>query len=197
MKHLVLLCVLAALAGCTSRRSDEATTAPATTTAASATATPTATPCAVAGGSTATARKERSDGPALLKDVRYAATGCPRVVFEFENAPPSYVVEYRRPPFSECGSGKQVDTSTWGAGAYLVFHSNSASGVDLSGPTFRQTYTKSKDIAVSSPILRRIRETCDFEATLEWIVALDASHAFKVSTLGSPPRLVIDISQAA
>jgi hypothetical protein len=116
------------------------------------------------------------------------------VVFEFENAPPSYVVEYRNPPFSNCGSGARVDTSAWGSTAYLVFHSNSASGVDLSGPTFRLTYKKSKDLAPGSAILRRIRETCDFEGTLEWIVALDARHPFKVSKLSAPARLVIDIS---
>lgn len=133
---------------------------------------------------------------ALLSDVRFATTACPRVVFQFENHAPSFVVEYRRPPFANCGSGAAVDTSAWGSSAYIVFHSNAASGVDLSGTTFRQTYTKSKDIAVSSPVLRRIRETCDFEGTLEWVVALDARHRFKVSARDSPPRLVVDVSQA-
>jgi hypothetical protein len=196
MRRIVLALVVLAVTGC-GRSNDQATPAVTSTATAEASATPTATACTVAGASTTPARNERTDGPALLKDVRYAVAFCPRVVFEFENRPPSYVFEYRQPPFAECGSGKAVDTSTWGASAYLVFHSNAASGVDLSGTTFRQTYTKSKDIAVSSPILRRLRETCDFEATMEWIVALDERHAFKVSTLQSPPRLVIDISQVA
>lgn len=128
--------------------------------------------------------------------MRYSGTDCPRVVFEFENRTPSYVVEYRQPPFSECGSGEPIETTGWGASAYIVFHSNDASGVDLSGATYRQTYTKSKDIKPSSRILRRIRQTCDFEATLEWVVALDTRHPFKVSALQSQPRLVIDVSEA-
>jgi hypothetical protein len=134
-------------------------------------------------------------GQALLRDVRYSTSACPRVVFEFENHAPSYAVGYAKPPFANCGSGERVDNSSWGASAYLVVHSNAASGVDLSGPTFRQTYTKSTDIAVSSGILRRIHETCDFEGVLEWVVALGERHAFRASTLTSPARLVIDFSQ--
>jgi len=188
---------MVALLGACASRSTPAAKSPTPAASATAATTPTATPCAVAGASTQPAQS--TAGPskqALLRDVRFTASACPRVVFEFENAPLSYTVEYRNPPFSNCGSGARVDTSGWGSAAYVVFHSNSASGVDLSGPTFRRTYTKSNDIAPASSILRRIHETCDFEGTLEWVVALDVRHPFKVSTLTAPPRLVIDISAA-
>jgi hypothetical protein len=192
------LSVLLVLAGCSAKKATQAS--PTASVVATTSPSPTPTPCAVAGATTASARRDGASGgqgAGLLHDVRYTTTACPRVVFEFENVTPPYIVEYRNPPFSQCGSGARVDTSSWGSTAYLVFHSNSASGVDLTGSAFRQTYTKSKDITVPSLIVRRIHETCDFEATLEWVIALDAKHPFKVSTLQSPPRLVIDISQAA
>ena len=197
MKAVVVAASLVlVIAGCSSKKAAEPTSPPAST--ATTAPSPTASPCAVPGADVRSARSDAGSGTqAHLRDVRYATTPCPRVVFEFENAPPAYRVEYRSSPFSNCASGKPVDTSTWGATAYVVFHSNSASGVDLTAPTFRQTYTKSTDIAVSSRILHRIRETCDFEATLEWVIALDARHPFKVTTLRSPPRLVIDVSEVS
>jgi putative hemolysin len=201
MRRLAAVLVVGlVLAGCSSKKQAEpaaSETPAATATATAGTPTPTATPCAVPGATTQAVEESGSGKQALLNDVGAATTTCPRVVFAFENIPPvSYVVEYRNPPFSNCGSGARVDTSGWGSSAYVVFHSNQASGVDLTGPTFRQTYKKSKDIAVASPVLRRVYETCDFEGTLEWVIALDARHSFKVSKLTGPPRLVVDISQA-
>jgi hypothetical protein len=191
----VLVAIGLVLSGCSSKKQSEpsmSATPPATATAA---VPPTAPPCTVAGASTQAVEETGSGKQALLSDVRASATACPRVVFEFENVVPvSYVVEYRTGPFSNCGSGARVDTAAWGASAYLVFHSNQASGVDLAGPAFRQTYKKSKDIAVSSPVLRRVRETCDFEGTLEWLIAMDARHTFKVTKLTGPSRLVVDVS---
>ena len=198
MKHIaVLLAVGLVVTGCSSKNQAQppSTQTPAATSTSGPS--PTATPCSVAGASTKGVAEAGSGKQALLTDVRPGTSACPRVVFEFESAPPaSYSVEYRNPPFSNCGSGARVDKSSWGASAYLVFHSNAASGVDVGGPSFRATYTKSKDIAVSSPVLRRIAETCDFEGVLEWLIALDARHTFKVSKLGGPGRLVIDISAA-
>lgn len=134
---------------------------------------------------------------ALLSDINHKTDGCPRVVFVFENETPSYRVEYQDPPPTQCGSGESVDTSTWGSSAYLVFHASGASGADQSGSELRITYEGEKDIAVSSEILKRIHGTCDFEAELEWIIALDAQRAFKVFTLEGPPRVVIDIQQTS
>jgi hypothetical protein len=195
MRQFVAACLVAlAFAGCakSGNQTTPATITPLQTTSAPA---PTGTPCAVAGADTKRVESTKSIGnPALLRAVRNSPAGCPRVVFEFENAVPPYRVEYRDPPFANCGSGARVDTSAWGATAFLVFHATEASGADLGGAGFRQTYKGPKDIAVSSPILRRIHETCDFESVLEWVIALDARHPFKVSSAGSPPRVVIDIS---
>lgn len=157
-------------------------------------ATPAATPCVLDGGAEETVESDRrvSDTP-LLNDVRFNTKGCPRVVFAFENEVPPYTIGYDDPPFAECGSGEEISTTGWGASAFLAFHSDTASGVDLSGPTFRITYEGDKDIDVGSSILRRIRETCDHEATLEWVIALDERRPFKVFALADPPRIVVDI----
>lgn len=162
---------------------------------AEATPVPTATPCALDGAGEATVVDDRAvtDVP-LLTEVRFDPEGCPRVVFVFENELAPYSIGYDEPPFAECGSGEGISTGAWGASGYIVFHSDTASGVDLSGETFRETYTGDEDIEVSAPILRRIRRTCDFEATLEWVIALDERRPFKVSTLTGPPRIVIDVA---
>jgi hypothetical protein len=39
-----------------------------------------------------------------------------------------------------------------------------------------------------------MKVVCDFEAVFEWIVGLDDTRPFAVSTLADPARLVIDIS---
>jgi len=189
------LLVAVAAVGCSSRPAPSAE--PSASTPLATSPPPTATPCVVAGAEMTPARRSAASGEqALLADVRYSTGACPRVVFQFENRTPSYLVEYREPPFAQCASGQVVDTSGWGAGAYLVVHSNDAAGVDTTHPTFRQTYTKSKDIAISSAILRRLHETCDFEATLEWVIGLDARRPYKVSVFSSPPRLVVDVAAA-
>jgi hypothetical protein len=40
----------------------------------------------------------------------------------------------------------------------------------------------------------RVVETGDFEAVLHWAIGTDVRADFRVSTLNSPPRLVIDVS---
>jgi hypothetical protein len=183
-----------ALAGC-AKAGNQTTPATITPLKTPSAPTPTATPCAVTGAGTKRGESTKSIGAtALLRAVRHDPGGCPRVVFEFENGVPPYKVEYRDPPFANCGSGAHADTSAWGAAAFLIFHATEASGADLGGAGFRQTYKGSKDIAATSPVLRRIHETCDFESVLDWVIALDARHPFKVSSVGSPPRVVIDIS---
>lgn len=156
---------------------------------------PVGSPCVLEGADEATVADDRTAGEIpLLTDVLLGEEGCPSVAFVFENEVPPHTVGYRDPPFAECGSGREVPTAGWGASAYIVFHSLMASGVDLSGETFRETYTDERDIDVGGDVLRRIRQTCDFEATLEWVIALDARRPFRVSTRADPPRVVIDVA---
>jgi hypothetical protein len=168
---------------------------------------PTAAPPTSAPASTAAPRcslADASTGPrtggtrgetALLRDVRIKSDGCPRVVFEFANTLPTYDVRYGRPPFSECGSGDTVDTSSWGATAYLVVKHEPAMPVDLEQEGAPATYTGSYDIQLPGPVVKRAREICRFEAVMQWVIGLDRERQIKVSTLPEPPRLIVDISE--
>ena len=197
MKGALLAMTMALIAtSCSRGEAPDALASPAATSPAGQT--PGATPCVLEGVNEESESDEGSgEGPAFLTEVRFDPDGCPRVAFVFENEVPPYEVGYEDPPLSECGSGENVPTDGWGASAFLTFHSNSASGVDLSKDPYRETYTGDKDIDVSAPVLRRIRGTCDFEATLEWVIALDERRPFRVFTLSDPPRLVVDISAGA
>lgn len=169
------------------------TEAPATTT--EATASPLAACTLEEGGQDRYEETVSPDEVALLADVGTEPEGCPQVVFTFENTLPDQRVEYREPPFVECGSGEEIDTSEWGADAFITVHLEPASGVDQSGTEFREVYDGPADIEVDGEVLTRVRRTCDFEATMEWVIALTGPRDFVVS--GAETEIVIDISEAA
>lgn len=170
------------------------TATPSTT--AEATASPQAPPCTLdEGGQDPHEEDVSPDETALLADVRTEPDGCPQVVFTFENTLPDQRVEYVEPPFIECGSGEEIDTTGWGAEAFIAVHLEPASGVDLSGAEFREVYEGPADIEVDGEVLKRVRRTCDFEATMEWVIALSGRRDFLASA--SQTEVVIDISGAA
>ena len=157
---------------------------------------PVPTPCSVAGATTSTQQSTTQPaGQALLTDLRYDPDGCPRIVFEFDDDLPTYTVEYQTGPFQACGSGDTVQTSGWGATAFLVTEQEPAMPVDLS-ETPEPGYPGSYDISVGSDILKHIHEFCRFEAQMKWVIGLDTQRPFTVTTLTGPSRIVIDISES-
>jgi len=160
---------------------------------ASATATPTPTPCVLQGGSQTQQSDSGTGEIALVTDVRPNAEGCPRVVFEFKDHVAGYKIGYAEPPFTECGSGATIQTSSWHATAFIDVHLEPSASVDLTH-NGEQTYSGPRDIDANGAVLKHLKVTCDFEAVFDWIIGLDAKHDFKVSTLDNPARLVIDIS---
>jgi len=162
----------------------------------SATSTPAATPCSVAGASTDTATVQSSAPEAAVTDVRYSDDGCARVVFQFAgDHAPGYTIGYSQPPFSDCGSGASVATTSWGADQYLQIRLAPSGGVDLS-KSANPTYTGPRDIAVDGKTLKHLKTTCDFEAVFTWLAGLSGKHAFKVQSLTNPPRIVVNVSQS-
>ncbi len=158
-------------------------------------ATPTATPCSVTGASAAKVSSPSSASEAAVSDVRYSDSGCPSIVFQFQgDHTPGYTIGYASPPFSDCGSGAEVATSSWGADHYLQMKLEPSGGVDLSKSP-NPTYTGPRDIAVNRPTLKHLKVTCDFEAVFTWIAGVHGQPGFKVQTLGSPPRIVVSLSQ--
>ena len=69
-----------------------------------------------------------------------------------------------------------------------------ASGVDLS-TGFKQTYTGPPKLQPSGTrLVKEVAQVEDFEGVLTWVIGLEADAPFRVSTLTSPPRLVIDVA---
>jgi hypothetical protein len=166
-----------------------ATTSP--TTAGSATTTSAPLPGAA---TTPTSVAGTGPGPvALLRDVRAARQeGFDRIVFEFEGTTlPGAEVRYVERPVLEDGSGNEV---TVAGEAVLQVRMRPASGVDLSGATFREAYTGPRRFGPSgTAVVQEVVRTGDFEAVLTWVAGLQARAPFLVSTLADPPRLVVDV----
>jgi hypothetical protein len=127
---------------------------------------------------------------ALLTDVRVARhEGYDRVVFAFTGAAPGYDVRYVPRPLHEDGSGRVVDV----AGAFVVaVRMEGALDADLSLPSAPRTYTGPLRLQPGTPEIAELARVGGFEGVLTWAVGLRDRVDFRVTTLASPPRLVVD-----
>ena len=108
----------------------------------------------------------------------------------------NYQIRYADEPLTECGSGEEVDTRTWDAGAFLTVRLEPSGGGRTRATTVASRPTRApRDIAVDGDVLKHLKVICDFEAVFEWVIALDDEHPFNVITYDDPPRLVIDVSE--
>jgi hypothetical protein len=148
------------------------------------------------GGTTPTSIPGSGTGIALLSDVRAEAhAGFDRVVFEFENpVQPGVAAEYVQRPLTADPSGEEIAIS---GEAILSVRMFPASGVDLSGETFRETYTGPTRIAANLPVLIELVEVGDFEAQLTWALGLRGQVPFTVRTLADPSRVEVDVAHLA
>ena len=130
---------------------------------------------------------------ALLERVAIGRhEGYDRVVFEFREGVPGYRVEYVEPPLHEDGSGAPVRVA---GSAFVVVRMEPASGFDLSVPEGELVYKGPRRLSGSdagTSVVREVVRTGDFEAVLTWAVGLSDRVDFRVRTLQSPPRLVVD-----
>jgi hypothetical protein len=192
---VIVLCSVAFLAyGCGSDVEPAPATSEPTTTA----PTPTATPCVVEGATTGDKQSHNQPPHSPMVEVRTSGTACPRVVFEFEGQVSGYDVRYIEPPLTDCGSGEETDTSTWDANAFLEVRLEPSGGPDITSEEGEPTYKGARDIDVEEDaILKHLTVTCDFEAVFTWAIGVDQERPFNVMTLQDPPRLVVEISEAA
>jgi hypothetical protein len=125
-------------------------------------------------------------GVATLLAVRTARhDGFDRVVFEFDGSRvPPHTVEYAG-AVSECGSGEPVELD----GVPLTVRFTPARAHTDAG----RASVESRDRSPGLPALLRLRTTCDFEAHLDWVLAIRFKQPFSVSELDSPPRVIIDV----
>ena len=129
---------------------------------------------------------------ALLSEVRAAGqVGFDRVVFEFAAGLPGYKVGYVERPVRQDGSGDEVQV---GGQAVLEVRMSPASGAEVSAAGVRTTYTGPDRLRPrGGSVVTEVVRVGDFEAQLTWVVGASARSPFKVTTLGSPARLVVDV----
>ena len=127
---------------------------------------------------------------ALLTAVRAARhEGYDRVVFQFANALPGYDARYVQRPILEDASGRDVAVE----GAEVVrIRMENALDADLSDESAPRTYKGPSRFHPGTPEVVELVRSGGFEGVLTWVAGLQDRVAFKVSTLQSPPRLIVD-----
>jgi len=198
------------LGGCGAQTNSDTTTATTTTTTGAREEQPAATPgtrdTSVAttapgspsepvGGASADTMPARptdaiaNPGHATLVDVRVARqAGVERIVFEFDSHVPRYEVKYQPNPM-QCGSGDPV-TVAGGATLWVRFRSTVAHRFEGERPVVT---VPSRDVAPGLPQVKQLKQICDFEGEVEWVIGVAGERPFTVSTLAAPPRIVVDI----
>src|SRR5438874_12286218 len=146
------------------------------------TAAVTSTTGVVPAGATTPVSSEASHRAAHLVAVRAARQqGLDRVVFEFQAQAPGYRIAYATSPVMNT-EGREVAVP---GAAKLVVHLEQATGAD--------TYTGPASVTPQGTTqVEELARVEDFEAVLSWVVGVRTKVPFRVTTLASPPRLVID-----
>jgi hypothetical protein len=173
-------------------------TAPPTTPQATATQSPAGSPTPLP-GSTAPfsfpSDPNPAPGAATLVDVRVGAHpedgGFDRIVFEFDGVRPAGNVEYVSSA-AQCGSGFPVDPQ--GSHTLLV-RLDATNAHDEQGQVTHSLPQVDGLFTVSGPgnSIVESKQTCDFEAVVEWAVGTDGRQPFVVTLLQNPPRVVVDV----
>lgn len=126
-----------------------------------------------------------------LTDVRIGLHpelgGWDRIVFEFEGPLPEVDVGYVTSVLS-CGPGLPVPVQGQAILAVRLFPSNAHNEQG-------QLTVPATTIPGQGGVILETKEYCDFEAVVQWAIGLKAKQPFKVTTLTSPTRLVVDIKQ--
>ena len=132
----------------------------------------------------------------FLTRVRAGAHRCfDRATFEFRTSgvrAPGYRVAYESAPIREDGSSRTVRIR---GNAFLVVRLSPARDTELSGaggpkPTYRGP--DAVEPRGGSRIVE-VRHVSSFEGTVKWAIGVDRRRPFRVTTLRSPPRVVIDV----
>ncbi len=135
-----------------------------------------------------TTAAKTSVAPASIPQARLAAIavgrhpGFDRIVFRFRGSTPGYRVRYV-PQVVQDGSGLPV--ALQGSRFLHVVFTPTVNGTTLNAP---------RTITPRFPTLRQIRVAGDFEGVASYGVGLSRRAGFRVFTLSSPRRIVIDVA---
>jgi hypothetical protein len=125
---------------------------------------------------------------AQISDVRVGThDGYDRVTFQFAAGIPQTVVEGVLPPFFADPSGQAIEVK---GTAFLKVTMN---GGTRFSPDGSLSYAGSINFTPGFPQLVQLREGGDFEAVSSWYIGLNGGGCYRVMTMTSPARLVIDI----
>lgn len=125
---------------------------------------------------------------AQITDVRVGThDGYDRVVFEFASGIPDAVIAGVLPPLYADPSGMELDVA---GSAFLSVTMHGASKVSPEGGV---TYSGSTSFEPGFDRLVQLIEGGDNEAVSTWYLGLNDAGCYRVLTLDSPSRLVIDI----
>jgi hypothetical protein len=135
-------------------------------------------------GSTAGVSVDARHPTAHLTAVRAARQDSgDRVVFEFSDRVPGYRVGYASGPVTNT-EGKEVAVA---GQARLVVRMEAATGAETySGP--------GRVSGAGTTAVTEVARVEDFEGVLSWVIGAKGEAPFRVTTLESPPRVVIDVT---
>lgn len=127
---------------------------------------------------------------AHLADVRVGGHGdFDRVVFEFADVVPGYRIGYQPLPLHHDPSAREIPLPGATAGLLVVFSPATAAGW-TDDP---RSYFGPDTVTGGAAVVTEAKAAGDFERMLNWVVGMRARAPFRVSTLDSPARVVIDI----
>ena len=104
--------------------------------------------------------------------------------------PGSYSVGPVSPPFAQDGSGAPVTVT---GSSFLRLRMMGAYGYDPANVPPKASYTGPLDLAGHVAPLAEARRTGDSEGVLTWVLGLSRGACPQVSTLASPPTLVVAV----
>lgn len=152
------------------------------TTSTTSGATATTTTTAFDGATTPTSMASTASAVALLTNVQ-VADGV--VTFSFRDETPGYDVAYVEPPIRQDGSGDEIAVA---GSAFLSVRMEPASGVDMSGEDFEETYS-GPDRIPGTGVIAEVVRTGDFEANATWVIGLDVQRPYRVEAAASMLRV--------
>jgi hypothetical protein len=128
-------------------------------------------------------------GQAVLTAVRVGAHpeegGWDRIVFEFASDLPQGEIHYETSA-SQCGSGMPVQLP--GSAVLVVEFEPAVAHTEAGQPTL-----PSQEIQGPGNSILLARQSCDFEAHVDWAIGVRGEQRFKVTRLANPTRVVIDV----
>lgn len=190
MCRLLAPAVLGALLVACSNSTPSASPTPSPTPSPSATTPPSPTPTVPAGfqcsgGFNGGSGSSDADpaGPTVTAVRAGGHTGFDRFVMEFDGPIRSYEVAIQdTPTFTLDPKGTPVTLEGTGGVLVTIRHQNWTAYAGPSGLRPELTF------------LKQARMVQNFEGTMQWGLGIQGSPCLKVSTLQSPPRLVVDVA---